>query len=83
MSYTNSRFPKDLSLDHGTALLHENTEIWSIWMAPTAFKCHRAAACTHLSDGFCPHQAVIFLLQVPLSPRFASCPWHLFWEFPG
>lgn len=62
VSYINSYFPKDLSPDRGSALLRENSETLSIWMAPTAFKCQRAAACTHLSDGFCPHQAVMFPL---------------------
>lgn len=62
MSYINSYFPKNPSLDHGTALLHENPETLSIWMTPPAFKWQRPAACTHLSDGFCPHQAVIFPL---------------------
>lgn len=81
MSYINSYFPKDLSLDHGIALLCENPETLSIWMAPTAFECQGPAACTHLFDGLCPHQAVIFPLQLPLIPRFASHPWHLFWEF--
>lgn len=81
MSYINIYFPKELSLDHGTTLLCKNPENLSLWIAPPVFKWQRPAACTHLSAGFYPHQAVIFPLWVPHSPRFASHPWHLFWEF--